>query len=70
MRFLSISKTRETNARPTAELMTQMGQLITEMTEAGVEKARASFGRSRTEATVRPSSRRSSGGRKRTKALG
>ena len=36
MRFLSIYTTRETNTPPTPEHMAAMGQLIDEMTKAGV----------------------------------
>ena len=36
MRFLSIYKTRETGVPPTAEEMSRMGELIEEMTQAGV----------------------------------
>jgi hypothetical protein len=36
MRFLSIYKTKETNAPPTTEELVRMGQLIEEMTRAGV----------------------------------
>jgi hypothetical protein len=36
MRFLTIYKTAETGVRPTTEHMAKMGQLIEEMTKAGV----------------------------------
>ena len=36
MRFLSIYKHAETNVPPTTEHMAKMGQLIEEMTKAGV----------------------------------